>query len=1269
MNKSRKFIGVALAFFTILLAQLVLAIPEPAALWKFDESSGSTAFDTKGAYNGTLAGNASFVAGKFGNAASFDGTNSYITVGTGKFGITTEFSMAYWIFLKGSTGTSQAIIARSAFTRPFVANLESNLRQRFGVRTSTTSYLTATSAIPLSQWVHVALTFKSGERIVYINGQPITTDAWIGSLNWVSDNEITVIGMNPGSPYSNPLNANLDDLRVYNTALSAAEVQELYSGIVQPPTCTLPQILCGANCITPACTSSAQCNDSNPNTTDTCNNAGTCTANCTHTPITPPSTVYVGGAEVNTEYDTYVTPQCLSILNTKRILMAGKSNQHYMFIGTRRFDSGMAIDEGPQNVPGLTNYGYEPYNGENIPANIFSGISGQKTVYYSVIDSSNRYAEFNAFFRNIPFSGNGYTYTYNFSDDGVDAAMMDPRLWSTPEILYSSYTSTFDALQADFPAIKFIYFTHIYYGNDQTLQGIPEAYNNMIYQNKLGQVPIFDWGDIVSTQQSIGGTTCTRQLNNPLAAWNNSACVCKYTDGYRHGCSGYDGTHYSDPAMEDRMGKAYLLMLAKLFCTAPPANNPPILSAIGNKTVTAGQQLQFTVSATDPESNPLTYSASNLPSGATFNSSTRAFSWTPTTTQAGTYSNVNFSVSDGQASDSEAITITVNSETPPTGEQIFISQSGTGTGASCSSPRNAAWFNTAANWGTGAGKISAGDTVHLCGAINFQPLQGGLRIYGSGTAGNPITVYFEPNAKLSAPVFGGDYGDSSGGAIDTRNNNYLIIDGGTNGIIESTDTGMVGYFTYYRQSSTNYNIPANIGVAIGYSNNVEVKNLNINNLFQSIGTEPCGCGYTDRMGAVGKNTGAAAFRFSNATNIKIHHNTVTMAGIGIGAGIYGNANIEIYNNVFRKIGAATHIGVSGATAEKTLDIHDNRIEDTTDWGYNDGLKIFGDMIPFSGIKIHNNTIGPNMSRTGHPSTAWVLISDGWFTAPEIYNNIFLVGPEDGLTSGMTYILNLTAYHDTAGDHGYAMNSKVYNNTVISENTNASYGITFAAFSTASSGHRVYNNVFKTKGMMGTYLFNNGATMEESGNNVFYSAAGLLRSDLRYVGPTDRILTAEPALGTDYRPTAGSSLINAGRNLGAGYYNFDYAGTNRNSYAPWDIGAFEYYSGQPPICTPSWSCTAWSPTACPQSQTQTRTCTDSQDCGTTSGKPAETQTCIYIPPITCFDLTGDSKVDVFDLVFVSLRLGNPASDPADVFGNDGVNIQDLQAVAGQLGQNC
>jgi hypothetical protein len=55
----------------------------------------------------------------------------------------------------------------------------------------------------------------------------------------------------------------------------------------------------------------------------------------------------------------------------------------------------------------------------------------------------------------------------------------------------------------------------------------------------------------------------------------------------------------------------------------------------------------------------LTYSASNLPAGASFNTTTQTFSWTPRYDQAGIYPNVYFGVSDGTLTDSEDITITV----------------------------------------------------------------------------------------------------------------------------------------------------------------------------------------------------------------------------------------------------------------------------------------------------------------------------------------------------------------------------------------------------------------------------------------------------------------------------------------------------------------------------------------------------------------------------------------------------------------------------------
>ena len=86
-------------------------------------------------------------------------------------------------------------------------------------------------------------------------------------------------------------------------------------------------------------------------------------------------------------------------------------------------------------------------------------------------------------------------------------------------------------------------------------------------------------------------------------------------------------------------------------------NNTPVLASIGNKSVSENSSLSFSVSATDADSNTILYSATGLPTGATFTGQT--FSWTPGYTQAGTYQ-VTFTASDGTASDSETITITVS---------------------------------------------------------------------------------------------------------------------------------------------------------------------------------------------------------------------------------------------------------------------------------------------------------------------------------------------------------------------------------------------------------------------------------------------------------------------------------------------------------------------------------------------------------------------------------------------------------------------------------
>lgn len=98
---------------------------------------------------------------------------------------------------------------------------------------------------------------------------------------------------------------------------------------------------------------------------------------------------------------------------------------------------------------------------------------------------------------------------------------------------------------------------------------------------------------------------------------------------------------------------------ATISITVSEVNDPPVLDPVGNKVVDELANLTFTVTATDPDSSVI-YGLIDAPIGATINSNTGVFNFTPTELQGPGEYVLTITASDNFKTDSEQITITVN---------------------------------------------------------------------------------------------------------------------------------------------------------------------------------------------------------------------------------------------------------------------------------------------------------------------------------------------------------------------------------------------------------------------------------------------------------------------------------------------------------------------------------------------------------------------------------------------------------------------------------
>ncbi|MBW8780689.1 MAG: alginate lyase family protein [Verrucomicrobia bacterium] len=216
-----------------LYADATLAI----SVFPFSQRSGyqfdGDATDSVGNFPGTIIGTPTYSSGRTGQALSLDGATNYVTLPAGAASYH-EISISTWVYWNGG-GNFQRIFDFGNSTSSYLMltpNSGSGMRFEI-VNAGSSQQVNYATALPIGRWVHVAVTLSGSTATLYVNGAAVATNNAITLAPDAFNPAVNYIGKSQWS--TDPLfNGQIDDFRIYNYALSAAEVGSIVSSIPPP---------------------------------------------------------------------------------------------------------------------------------------------------------------------------------------------------------------------------------------------------------------------------------------------------------------------------------------------------------------------------------------------------------------------------------------------------------------------------------------------------------------------------------------------------------------------------------------------------------------------------------------------------------------------------------------------------------------------------------------------------------------------------------------------------------------------------------------------------------------------------------------------------------------------------------------------------------------------------------------------------------------------------------------------------------------------------
>ena len=164
-----------------------------------------------------------------GSCLDFDGTDDHVAVGSsGMNASTTAITTSMWISFDGINDSwILANLSIADYTKGYLVRVDHPSSQvGFYVGTgSSSNSVWSTNTLSTSTWYHIVCTYKSGEQLIYVNGDVWASGTGTGSIDYTG---ITTGYIGTASDSSRDLDGQMANLMIYDTVLSAANVKELY---------------------------------------------------------------------------------------------------------------------------------------------------------------------------------------------------------------------------------------------------------------------------------------------------------------------------------------------------------------------------------------------------------------------------------------------------------------------------------------------------------------------------------------------------------------------------------------------------------------------------------------------------------------------------------------------------------------------------------------------------------------------------------------------------------------------------------------------------------------------------------------------------------------------------------------------------------------------------------------------------------------------------------------------------------------------------------